>query len=323
MVASEGQCRKGIIMIWGTLFSGGGGVDYGLKQAGHSVAWGVESDPAIAECYHINHPDSLLLNADLRAVNIHALEPVQGLWCSPTCKQHSEARNKSLPPREDASIGLAILPYIEVLQPQLFILENVKGYINHPTFTTIVSTLVGKYKYTVSMKVLNAADYGVPQHRERLILQARKGPIAWPDYASRHISWYEALADMLDDLEPSALAPWQKKHWKAEYNALVPLMVHSQYDYRTENAPHELYIVPSDKPAMTVTASHNGAQKRIVLSDGSVKRMTPRGCARLQTFPDTYQFPASVTKSLEIVGNAVPCLLAQKLTACYIESEVA
>lgn len=118
-------------MIWGELFGGGGGVATGLENAGHTVAWTVEIDPAIAAIYAANHPTTRVIVQDVYEVDVEMLEPVNGLWLSPVCKGHSKARCKTLPEREDVAIGLAAIRYIKYLQPELVIIENVRGYMQH------------------------------------------------------------------------------------------------------------------------------------------------------------------------------------------------
>jgi DNA (cytosine-5)-methyltransferase 1 len=163
------------MMIWGTLFSGGGGVDYGLKQAGHDIAWAVEMEPAIAACYRDNHKERLIED-DVLNVDLESLPSIDALWASPVCKQDSDARRKGLPPREDASIGLAVIKYVKHFKPDLVILENVRGYKKNPALKTLVTYLARHY--TISERILDASNYGVPQGRKRLIIQARRGPIA-------------------------------------------------------------------------------------------------------------------------------------------------
>lgn len=173
-----------------------------------------------------------------------------------------------------------------------------------------------KKGYTLSLKVLDAADYGVPQTRERMILQARKGAIAWPEQMDR-VSWYTAIEDLLPALPQGQLAPWQRKLWKAEYDALLPVMVHGNYDYHNNlEQERSLDIRASYLPARTVTASHNVTQRYIVMRE-QILKPTTQAIARLQTFPDSYIWPSSMVKAIEIIGNAVPCLLAQKLTEGY------
>lgn len=304
-------------MKWGTLFSGGGGSDTGLVAAGHTVSWAVELEPEIAACYHCNHPNSEIITSDIRNVDISSLPAIQGLWASPVCKQDSKARVKKLARREDAAIGRAILPYIEILKPELVIIENVAGYRTNPVCSQIVAFLKNKMGYHVEMRVLDAANYGVPQHRERLIIQARHGSIAWPAYTKGQ-TWYEALSDLFATMEEGELANWQQQLWKPEYDTAKPLMVAGHYDFRDHaDDPHELCIIPASKPSPCVTSSHNNTHRRIVLDDARILRLSPRENARLQTFPDGYKFPEQVTLAQKIIGNAVPPLLAQRIVESY------
>lgn len=305
-------------MKWLEVFAGCGGVRCGLDAAGHETLASIELMPAIAACYSANHQDDKMIVADVRDVNIASLPSgINAIWASPVCKSDSKARSKLLDRREDASIGMAMLPYIEKIQPDLFILENVEMYRSNPAYHSIILCLL-KHRYTVSERVINAQDYGVPQYRRRLILQARRGPIAWPDYAPRQVGWYEALQDLFDTMEPSGLANWQQQLWKPEYERMKPLMVAGHYDFRDHASdPHELCIIPSSKPSPCVTSSHNNTHRRIVLEDGRILRISPRENARLQSFPDEYKFPESVVLAQEVIGNAVPPLMVEALTRPY------
>jgi DNA (cytosine-5)-methyltransferase 1 len=303
-------------MIWGTLFSGCGGVDCGLLQAGHTVAWGVEIDPAIADIYSANHPSIPLFRNDVRSVDLAALSPIDALWASPVCKQDSKARLQTLDRREDASIGTAIIRYVKHFQPELIILENVDGYKKNPALTTLIAYL--SKHYALSERVLNASNYGVPQDRARLVIQARKGPIAWPDYLPQQVSWYDAIADLLPTMQAWHLANWQQLLWKPEYDLMLPALVHGHYAYhRNKQDARELDILPASALARTVTSSHNVLQRYIVLETGAVLKPTIQAIARWQSFPDTYQWPGTLTAAVKAIGNAVPPRLVQKLTENY------
>lgn len=304
-------------MKWLELFAGGGGVATGLEASGHTVDVAIEKDAQIAAYYQSNHPHTQVLAADIREVDTAFLPTgINALWASPVCKQDSKARNKLLPEREDARVGMAIIPFVQAIQPELVIIENVAHYQKNPTLTVIINLLL-KMHYTVSMRLLDAANYGIPQRRERLIVQARRGLVAWPEYATRRIGWYEALVDLFEGLEEAELAPWQRALWKPAYDGLAPVMVHGHYAYQHGEEERRLDVLPGHLPARTVTASHNSTQKRVVLSDGRILRMTPRCAAKLQTFPDTYILPSQSTLANVMIGNAVPPLLVQRLTEPY------
>jgi site-specific DNA-cytosine methylase len=139
--------------------------------------------------------------------------------------------------------------------------------------------------------------------------------------SSGHVGWYAAIHDLFPTMEHIELANWQKQLWKSEYDKMLPLMVHGHYAYesRIRGLGRELDILAAHMPARTVTSSHNVLQRYIVLPD-CVLKPTVKAIARLQTFPDWYQWPTSAGKAIEIVGNAVPCQLAQQLTLAYSQA---
>ncbi|SRR6266568_1893156 len=316
-------------MKWLEVFAGAGGVRCGLDAAGHETLSAIELRPAIARCYLANHPVEKMLISDVRDVDIAALPgAIDALWCSPVCKSDSKARSKVLAQREDVAIGKAMIPYIEKIQPELFILENVEGYRDNPAYHAILMCLL-RHHYTVSERVVNAADYAVPQSRRRLILQARRGPIAWPDHTHRRVGWYEAIQGMLPTLEETTLIPWQIERWKPIYDTMLPLMVNGNFDFDHGTGTRQLDIVSGYKPIGTITCSHNNRDKRIVLQDKRVLKASTEVLARLQTFPDGYQWTDNQKLNWEMIGNAVSCLMVEALTKAYAgcasrpESEVA
>lgn len=302
-------------MRWGTLFSGVGGVEWGLEAAGHTTLWAVEKDAIAAEYHRLNHPKTQCFHAAVNEVEITELANIDGLWASPPCQGHSRARRKDLPVRDDVWAGLDLLPYAAELQPRVVIIENVPQYRNHPVYKEVAAGLLN-LGYIVDARILNAADYGVPQTRERLIVQARKdGRIAWPTPQRHRVGWYAAVADLIERLPVAHLACWQHARWQPEYNDLLPAFVDSQFAAARD--PHHqarcLTIRQSHEPVPTITASHKRGQQLIVLADSTSKRLTPEAIARLQTMPDTAIWPARSTQAFRLIGNAVPSLLAQRL----------
>lgn len=248
-------------MRWGILCAGVGGFEWGLKVAGHTVVWAVEYDPdakhgQVAADYHrLNHPDTMLINQDIRDVDVGELPNVDAIQISPPCQSHSTARRKNLPARDDAWVGRDILRYTAELSPRVVMIENVPAYRKHPVYREIVAGLVDQ-GYTVEARVLNCADYGVPQTRERLIIQARAdGRISWPRPVAQHVGWYAAIHDILPPPD-RPLAPWQAKRWRAAYDSLKPVLVDGQFAYarNAETQVNLLTVRQSAEPGMTITA---------------------------------------------------------------------
>lgn len=378
-----------------TLFSGFEGFGVGARAAGYRHLWGVEWSARIAGVADRNGFTSIV--ADVRNVDYAALERPYHLHGSPVCKNASIAKTDRGEAPEDLATADAVCRAIEALRPVVFTLENVRGYLHFESFKRIVATLK-RCGYGVTYDILNSADYGVPQTRERLILRAVQGqdrpllPIATharrdkltPLFDDRlpWVGWLEAIADLIDTLPASEFAPWQMKRLPGEvrrslliggantsdeqaapyvdvslcdepsrtvaasgaparWRALVmdgeqspalrsdsePLFTvganqHKQparaWLMRSDNSQQEItperQVRPDDEPSPTIRASTTMPK---ALQSGRVVKMTPRALARFQTFPDTYWLPGQASLACEGIGNAVPCLLAQRL--CEVE----
>jgi DNA (cytosine-5)-methyltransferase 1 len=192
----------------GDVFSGGGGFSLGALAAGFTPAWAIEHDPTIAEVYAANIGAHVIVKA-AQDVDPRTLEPVDLLLASPPCQSHSNARARSLPARDDAEVGLCVLDYVRILRPRFVMIENVEGWKRSRSFKAIFHGLHG-FGYYCDVRVLNAADFGVPQTRRRLILRAsREGFLPSLPPPTPWRGWYEAIEDLIPDLPESRFAEWQ------------------------------------------------------------------------------------------------------------------
>lgn len=255
-----------------SLFAGGGGKTMGAQAAGYTPVAAVELEPLIADCYRENVSEHMVvgdIGADdvLRSTIRMAGGGCELLLASPPCQNSSQARSKRLPRRADADVGLSILRYADALQPRHIIVENVPPYQHESVCHKLIVGLV-KAGYAVSMRVLNFADLGVPQTRKRLIIQARKGAIAWPEHTA-WCGWYDAIKDMLNDLPESPLAPWQQR--------MLPDQIDGAILVRGGNSQQEWgkgYRTASEQ-APTLLASAKDAPLRAVLVHPTDQRTMP------------------------------------------------
>ena len=191
------------------LFSGAGGVAKGAKLAGYEHAWGLEYSPAIAEIYRENIGQVYV--QDILEANPYKFEKIDLLHASPVCKSFSTANANKGEKQLDIDCAKKVVEFIQVLQPPTFTLENVQAYAKSKAFNIIVEALYAQ-GYWVNYQVLNAADFGVPQSRRRLILIAVKSGFIPPlPPKQKHVGWYAAIADLVHDLPDSKLADWQLK----------------------------------------------------------------------------------------------------------------
>jgi len=411
-----------------TMFSGIEGFGVGARAAGYTHLWGVEFSPALAAVAERNGFHTLV--NDVRAVDYASLPRPDHLHASPVCKNASVAKTDGAESPEDLETAQAVCRALKALRPHSFTLENVRGYSEFAAFGAIVATL-RRLGYGVTYAVLNSADYGVPQTRERLILRAVAGqerPVLptptharadkiapWLDARLPWVGWLEAIADLVDALPDSAFAPWQLKRLPREIRDAVlidgknvnqkecgkrhrlgsePSITLVDYD-RPSHVPRALLLaqggydgdvvrVAGDVPAFAVTANQNqtslrawvvdcqdsraasgltvrpdaapmftlsasmeprrparayltqlqpnargdwradnepaktlsagdAAHQHNLASAGRVVKLSPRCLARLQSFPDSYALPERAALACEGIGNAVPCLLAQRI----------
>jgi len=198
------------------------------------------------------------------------------------------------------------------LQPRLFVFENVRGmlYRNKKYLDEILATL-RSLDYDIEVKLLNAVNYGVPQNRERLIVVGHRDRFEFPEPMSHRVSAGEALGSLALEYDDSS-------KW------LTPSMDDYIKRYEDKSAcvnPRDLHL---DRPARTLTcrnlAGATGDMHRVRLADGRRRRLTTREAARLQTFPDWFEFAGTETSIYNQIGNAVPPLFGAAIAAAVIDS---
>jgi DNA (cytosine-5)-methyltransferase 1 len=304
-----------------SLFSGGGGADIGALQAGYTPLWAVEYDAAIAAWHTRNLPGTRMFVASVQDVDYSTLPRVDWLHASPPCPNFSVAKDDAAETELDIEMARGTVRAIQEQQPPVFSLEQVYGYRESVSFALIVQALRA-LRYDVQWWHLNAADYGVPQTRRRLILVARRdGRVVRP--AATHcqggradmfggllpwVGWHEAIQDIIDTLPESEFAPWQLARLPANVRESVLL------DGQANTNGTTCTSAAGHTPAFTVQAQ-TGARHatRAVLAQGRVVKMTPRALARFQSFPDWYELPKRNALACRIIGNAVPPLLMQRV----------
>jgi len=204
-----------------SLFTGIGLLDQGYRNAGLNHAWGLEYDPKLAEIANTN------IDGGVRVMNILDANPfhfdkIDVLHASPVCKSYSAANANKGEKQLDVDCALKVCEFLRVLQPKYFTLENVEAYrYTHRdgkiTAFGYIIEMLNSLGYWVNYSVLNAADFGVPQSRRRLVLIAvKEGFIAPLLQREKHIGWYEAIKDLMHNLPESKLADWQLKSLPSE-----------------------------------------------------------------------------------------------------------
>lgn len=216
-------------------------------QAGLEVDWSIEQDAEIAEIASGNLRHRVHV-ADILDCDPVDFERVDVLHASPPCPSFSLASHGTSETALDRALALKTAEFVTTLRPSIFTLENVFAY-RHSRSWRIIEDALHKAGYWVFVEHVNAADYGVPQTRKRMIVRAVRGgfvpylpePVPW-------VGWYAAVEDLLHTLPESQFAPWQM----ARLPELLMTTLVAQGGYGDT-----LGIAQEQDPAFTITANHN------------------------------------------------------------------
>lgn len=289
-----------------TAFSGFGLVESGAKKKGYKAIAAIEYDPELADVYRVNHGDHVWVE-DIRKSNPKKFERPDVFWASPSCKGFSDADarrgNKHHP---DNALGLEVPRFIKYLKPPWVFIENVPKFYGTPAFTAIADCL-NRLGYWVSYGVLDAADYGVPQYRKRLILTANRTKQYHIPQQSSCVSWYQQISDLIPNLATANLTPIQKN---AIAGLSEPLLIERVGYYRS--GPK---IAKQGDRCWTLRASladdrkSKGSRSQFinVVENGTTYNLDTRSFARLMTVPDDFWLPENIRVAITGLGNGVPC----------------
>jgi DNA (cytosine-5)-methyltransferase 1 len=286
-----------------SLFSGAGGLDLGFKKAGFEIVWANDNDSDAVDTYIKNIGEHCVL-ADIEKLNIRELPKVDGIIGGFPCQGFSVANTQRAVDDSRNTLYKSFVKAVKVGQPKFFLAENVKGILSlggGAVFKYIIEDFE-KAGYVCTYALVNAADYGVPQSRQRvLILGIRKDlakkEIVWPPkptHKGKQITVGAALAGVPDPDKPNKL----KNH------------VYSQFKLKFNGYISNRRVDPN-KPSPTITArgDHKGGAM-IIHHPSNTRRMTCREVAIVQGFPLSFEFKGSMTSVYKQIGNAVPPPLA-------------
>lgn len=300
------------LLTCGELFCGGGGWIANLLDLLVPL-WAIDNDAATVETYRRNYGNHIIC-ADATEVDPRTLLPVDILFASPPCQEWSSVRSKRNQARSDAEVGIIVCRYIEILQPKFMFFENVRGYAKSQSLQAITYTLES-LGYSFDCTFVNAADFGIPQHRERLILRAaRHRTVPSLPAPLPHVGWYSAIADLIPSFQPSNLTPGQTS--QLEQTELESTLLIERVGARSGRYQKRLPEQPvwTIRCAITTDQRGNNRSRFIdLIHQRQVLQLDTRALARFQSFPDWYMLPEMVSAAGRIIGNAVPPAQARSL----------
>lgn len=323
------------------LFSGCGGLTLGLKRAGFDVRAAVEIDSVAANAYATNHPRTTLLVQDIRKVTGRQLKRAARLGGKrldllagcPPCQGFSRIRFRNRDGGDDSQNDLVIefLRLARELRPKMILLENVPGLGKDRRFRRMTSSLKRR-GYACNWGILDAADFGVPQRRKRLILMAsRVGRVSLPadngvratvrnyiESLDKNLDKPERTKDALHAMYLKSSPRIKKLIAKIPKNGggrlALPRRDQLPCHKKVDGFKDVYGRMRWDDVAPTLTGGCFNPSKGRFLHPMHNRALTLREAALLQTFPRSYHFPAraGLTTVARLIGDALPPLFAEK-----------
>ncbi len=342
------------------LFSGGGGLSEGMRQAGFNVNAAVEIDPIAAETFRLNHQATSLIERDIRHLSSSEILNICGikkgqldlLAGCPPCQGFSSLTAKYRRNDTRNSLINEISRLITDLMPKSVMIENVPGIMKKgESYLKYFVESLEQLGYIVNYDVLQVADYGIPQERRRFVLLAGlKFEIKIPQKThsksgGNGLQKWKTVRDALEGLDnPISLKESFSYGGPRAFNWNITRNIS---DINIERLKHvkpggPRYDIPDhlrpkchrgknngfgnvygrmswDTPSPTITGGCTVLSKGRFGHPTKLRTISVREAARLQTFPDSYEFATEfIDHACQIIGNALPCEFARIMSqACY------
>ena len=336
------------------LFAGVGGLSYGFSKLPEFkiiAANEIEKDISIA--YSLNHPEVKMMNCDIGSLTEEYLaEVIDGQTIDlviggPPCQSYSTLGKRQMDDR--ANLFMQYKRILQIIKPRVFVFENVVGILSMDKGRLFekVKNEFEELGYTLKHCVLDAVDFGVPQHRERVILVGFKGNNSFIYPEPTHgegLKPYVTLKDAIGDLPVLKSGETKDNYQTPADNDFLEFVRKDTAETVTEhgapkNGAHLIKIMEAlkdgqskndlpeeirpksgygntyaklwwEKPSTTITRNFACPSSSRCIHPRDSRAMSIREGARLQSFPDDYKFYGADGKKRLEIGNAVPPLLS-------------
>ena len=318
-----------------SLFSGCGGLDLGFERAGFNVIWANEFDKTIWETYEYNHKGTILDKRSITDISADEIPDCDGIIGGPPCQSWSTGGSKR---GLNDKRGQLFWDYIRILNaknPKFFVAENVKGMLLGRYGDALDNfkqafKQAGEYGYDLYFQLVNAADYNVPEDRERVLFIGIRKDLnlhyIFPQPTTpvgHRVTLKDAIWD-LRDAKPipvgNGIEERRRQRGKIKNNEYLTGGFSSIYMSRNR-------VRDWDEVSFTIQAGgrqapiHPSAPKMVSVGKDQhafvagkehlYRRLSVREVARIQTFPDDFVFLYdNISTGYKMIGNAVPVNLA-------------
>ena len=318
-----------------SFFAGAGGLDLGFSQAGFNVAWANEYDKDIWATYTKNHPHTELDQRSITEIKSEEVPECEGIIGGPPCQSWSEAGSQRGIEDKRGQLFFDFIRILEAKKPKFFLAENVSGmqHSRHKDALDNIKMMFKNAGYDLYYKMMNAVDYGAAQDRKRVIFIGFRNDLnikyTFPEPIEKENR--KNLKDILDDLNGTAVSALDKQKPNPDVNTINHEYMIGGFSsmFMSRNR-----VRTWDEPSFTIQAGgrhapiHPSAPKMEKVEKDKFKfiegyeyrRLSVRECARIQGFPDDFEFVyKNVTSGYKMIGNAVAVPFAKAIAVSIKE----
>lgn len=316
------------------LFAGAGGMALGLEQAGFNGVVFVEQNKWACKTLRANRSSWNVIEGDIRDVNFLEYKDVDLVSGGAPCQAFSYAGKRLGFDDIRGTLFSEFARCVKEIEPKMFLFENVKGLLNHDngrTFDTILNVFT-ELGYSVQYKILDASFYGVAQKRQRLIIVGIRNDLVneikfnYPNPDKERTVLKSALKDVPDS--PGSTYSEKKRKvmelvppggWWKDLPQDVILDYVGNFDVSRGGTTGMARRLSWDEPCLTLLTSPSQKMTERCHPE-ETRPLTIREYARVQSFPDDWEFAGSISEQYKQIGNAVPVELARRIGLEIIKS---
>lgn len=298
-----------------SFFSGIGGLDKGFEDAGYSVIWANDFDKYAVQTYKANYDNEIVLG-DINEIPLDSIPDADVLIGGFPCQPFSMMGGQK---GFDDARGTLFFRIAEIIKdkiskgqkPKAIILENVKGLKTHDqgrTFKTIKKILEEDLGYKVYDDILNSAEHGVPQTRNRTYIVC---------FANENVDFSFPQKEELNKTLQDVLEQDVDQKYFLSDKILPTILSNGTGGYKAKS---EIDLKVARPLCATMAKMHRACQDNYVTQKGRVRRLTPRECARLQGFEDSFVIPVSDCQAYKQFGNAVTVSVSRAVAEAVRDS---
>lgn len=296
------------------LFAGIGGIRRPFDKLGGKCVFSSEIDKYAIQTYFANYGE--IPSGDITKIDEKSIPHFDVLLAGFPCQAFSIAGKRQGFNDTRGTMFFEIQRILEYHKPKCFLLENVKGLLNHDkgkTFETIKDILENKLNYKIYYKVLNARNFGMPQNRERIIIVGfldHSIEFKFPEPLGIKTRLGNILETNVDAKYTISDRLWASHQRRKEENK------------RKGNGFGYCLFDENSEYTSTISARYykDGSEILVKQQNNNPRKLTPREAARLQGFPDDFKLVCSDVQCYKQFGNSVPTKMIEAVAVNLIKS---